>query len=91
MTVQDRIYQALQDRFHPTHLDLVDESDSHAGHAGARQTGGGHYAVCIVSDAFQNQSLLERHQAVYQALEPFLQTDIHALRIKAATRAEWKS
>lgn len=71
----------------PLQLDIVDESHKHAGHEGARD-GRGHFAVRIVSAAFEGQSLLARHRLVYDALGDLMQTDIHALALRALAPTE---
>ena len=81
------IQQKLEARFQPAELLIKDQSQLHAGHAGARD-GRGHFDVTIVSDAFEGQNRIRRHRMVYDALGDLLETDIHALRIKALTRAE---
>ena len=70
----------------PDHLDIQDDSDLHAGHAG--NTGGGHYTITIVSDAFDSLPLIKRHRLVYDAIGMLMKTDIHALSIHAKTPAE---
>ena len=71
----------------PSHLEIVDESHKHAGHEGARD-GRGHFALDIVSDAFAGMAPLARHRRVYQAMGEMMNTDIHALSIRARTPAE---
>lgn len=66
----------------PLHLELVDESAMHAGHAGAR-SGGGHYQLTLISSAFAGQSAVSRHRMVYQALGDLMSTRVHALSITA--------
>ena len=63
---------------------IVDESHRHVGHEGARD-GRGHFAVEIVSAAFVGLAPLARHRKVYEAVGDLMQTDIHALSIKAMT------
>jgi BolA family transcriptional regulator, general stress-responsive regulator len=87
MTRIDRIRSALEQAFAPEALAIDDESHQHAGHAGAA-TGRGHFRVEIVSSAFAGQSLLERHRRVYEALGDMMQTDIHALSLRARTPQE---
>jgi BolA family transcriptional regulator, general stress-responsive regulator len=67
----------------PLTLDLRDESGQHAGHAGARPSGGSHWQLTIVSEAFRGQSAVARHRMVYEALGDLMKRDIHALRIEA--------
>ncbi len=78
------IRDALQRAFAPTILEVRDDSQRHAGHAGARD-GRGHFDVVIVSEAFAGLSPLARHRAVYAALGDLMITDIHALSIQAGT------
>ena len=68
----------------PVTLELRDESEQHAGHAGARPSGGSHWQLTIVSDAFRGKSAVARHRMVYEALGDLMKRDIHALRIEAS-------
>jgi BolA protein len=83
----ERIRDTLQQAFAPDHLVVHDESHLHAGHAGAA-TGKGHFRVEIVSAAFSGMGPLQRHRAVFAALDTMMQSDIHALSISARTPAE---
>ena len=80
-----KLEQVLQ-VLNPTYLDIQDDSALHAGHAG--NTGGGHYTVTIVSEQFDNLSLIKRHRLVYDAAKSLMNTDIHALSIHAKTATE---
>jgi BolA protein len=71
----------------PLELDVRDDSHRHAGHEGARD-GRGHFAVDIVSDAFDGLAPLARHRRVYAAVGNMMETDIHALQVRARTPAE---
>ncbi|HEX3096690.1 MAG TPA: BolA family protein [Usitatibacter sp.] len=68
----------------PTRLDLRDESGQHAGHAGSRPSGGTHWRLAIVSEAFRGKSAVARHRMVYEALGDLMERDIHALNIEAS-------
>lgn len=81
------IREVLESRFEPRELLIKDQSQLHAGHEGAKD-GKGHFDVTIVSDAFVGQKRIARHRMVYDALTDLMQTDIHALRIKAFTPSE---
>ena len=83
----ERIRQVLESAFAPSLLVVNDDSHKHAGHAGARG-GQGHFSVDIVSAAFAGKLPLARHRLVYAALGDMLQTDIHALAIRARTPEE---
>jgi len=67
----------------PLTVDLRDESAQHAGHAGARPSGGSHWQLTIVSEAFRGKSPVARHRMVYEALGDLMKRDIHALKIEA--------
>ena len=80
------IRERLTEVFSPQALNIIDESAKHAGHASAG--GAGHFVVEIVSDAFEGNSLIQRHRQVYEALDDIMHSEIHALSIKASTPAE---
>lgn len=82
-----RIETRLRDEFSPTRLLIKDQSHLHAGHAGAVD-GLGHYDITIVAEAFAGKRPLARHRMIYDALGSLMQTDIHALRIKATAPDE---
>ena len=84
----DRIRTILQEALTPVQLEIVDDSAAHAGHAGAMQSGGGHFSAFIVAEAFDGKTQVQRHQMVYRALGDLMRTDIHALIIKALTPNE---
>jgi len=87
---QDRqalIRTELEKNFQPTELLIKDQSHLHAGHEGAKD-GKGHFDVTIVSQAFNGVNRVQRHRMVYDALSKLIESDIHALRIKALTPSE---
>lgn len=89
--MREQIETILTDTFNPIKLDVVDKSHLHKGHAGAKEHGGGHYDVLIVSDVFTNKNNIKRHREVYKALDPFLANHkIHAVSIRAYTPHEWE-
>lgn len=81
-----QVEKAMRERLaalRPVALDLQDESAQHAGHAGHRPSGGSHWQLTIVSEAFRGKSAVARHRMVYEALGDLMKRDIHALRIEA--------
>jgi len=82
-----KIRAALEACFSPQELLIKDQSQLHEGHAGARD-GRGHFDITIVSTSFAGTNRIERHRMVYDALDPLMKTDIHALSIKALTPSE---
>lgn len=76
LLIENRLKQA----FLPTHLEVLDESDKHIGHAG-HQGGGRHFAVIIAAEAFKNLSRVEVHRQIYTLFSDMVPDQIHALRI----------
>jgi BolA protein len=72
----------------PESLEVFDDSADHAGHAGARETGGGHFQVVVVARAFEGLGRVARHRVVYDALRDLMPHAIHALAIVAQTPEE---
>ncbi len=56
-------------------------------------TGDGyHHEVIVVSEIFENQSLVNRQKSIYKVLSSQIQSgELHALSIKAKTPAEWQA
>jgi BolA protein len=71
-----------------SHVDVVDESHLHAGHAGAA-SGGGHFHATVVSDRFAGLSRVARQRLVYGALSAEMKGEIHALSLRTFTPEEW--
>jgi len=71
----------LNTAFAPTRLEVVDDSESHRGHAGFQEGGESHFNVLIRSSAFEGQSRLARHRAVHAALGKDVIGRIHALAL----------
>jgi BolA protein len=83
MSSQERkqqIEQTLQQQLQPHHLNVIDESHKHQGHA-AHEQGMGHFAVEINSPCFEGKSLIQCHKMVYKACAELMQNWLHALRI----------
>ena len=78
-----RIEEQLRARLSPSHLEVLDESAAHAGHAGANAQGfGSHFRVRIASPAFAGKTRVARHRLVYDALQNFIDQGLHALAIE---------
>lgn len=77
----DTIKQRIIEKLSPTHLEIIDNSAQHAGHAG-NTSGGGHYTVIISSDMFTDESLINCHKLVNSCVYDLFPEKIHALSIK---------
>ena len=89
MNIKSLIIEILKKNLSPQHLEVVDQSDAHTGHLGARQ-GGGHYSVTIVSEACTGKNPFQRHRMIYSLRENELKEAIHALQLTTLTPGEWK-
>jgi len=83
----EKIRLAIESALKPSSLDIIDQSHRHAGHAGARD-GRGHFDVRLVSELFKGKLPLARHRLVFAAVGNLMETDIHALSIKALSPDE---
>lgn len=81
MSIAQTMTQKLTLRFAPVRLEISDESQRHAGHAGAQPGGETHFAVTIVSSAFAGLSRVARQRLVYETLAAELATSVHALSL----------
>jgi len=85
---RDRIETKLRGALDASHVEVIDESHLHAGHAGAR-AGGGHFRATIVSARFEGLAPVAAQRLVYDVLADEMGSDIHALSLKTLTPAAW--
>jgi BolA protein len=81
MSAEARLKEKLTVALSPKRLDIINESQMHAGHRSSPGTGESHFRILIVSDAFQGKSRVERHRLVNEALKDELSGRIHALAL----------
>ncbi|UWQ97487.1 BolA family transcriptional regulator [Rhodobacteraceae bacterium M385] len=81
MTRAQKIEAALREVFAPRHLEVVDDSEAHRGHAGYQDGGESHFNVLVESEKFQGLSRIARHRAVHAAIGAELMSEIHALAL----------
>jgi BolA protein len=77
---------ALRAALDPSHLEVIDDSDKHAGHPGARE--GRHFSVRVRSARFNGLTRVARHRLVYHALHGLIAQGIHAIAIDARSPDE---
>ncbi|MEK9641334.1 MAG: BolA family protein [Paracoccaceae bacterium] len=85
MSRRMRIEEKLAQTFTIERLEVIDESESHRGHAGFQEGGESHFRVRLVSPDFVGQSRIARHRAVHAALGKDLLGEIHALALELST------
>ncbi len=83
------IYTALHKEFDPIHLNVIDESHKHRSHQGTPHTENTHFHITIVSEKFEDASLIQRHRLINNALKTAFANQLHALKITAKTPKEW--
>jgi BolA protein len=88
MSLTGRLREKLMLTLRPTRLDVINESELHAGHRNSPGTGESHFRVLIVSDAFSGKSRVERHRLVNDALKDELAGGIHALALSTVAPGE---
>lgn len=84
MRLGELVEQKLRAALAPTHVEVHDDSASHAGHGAS----GAHVKVVVVSAAFAGKSPLQRHRMVNELFKDELQGPIHALQIVARAPGE---
>ena len=88
--MRDAIEERIRDSLGASHVEVIDESHLHAGHAGA-QGGGRHFRAVIVSEKFAGLSRVRSQQLVYQSVEEWMGREIHALSMKTFTPEAWET
>ena len=81
MPVREAIVEKLSAKFAPTHLEVIDESHRHQGHAGSRPGGESHFRVRIASPALTGTRVAQ-HRAIMEALDAEIKGGVHALAIE---------
>ena len=76
-----RIEKKLKENFTPQFLEVIDESELHAGHSGALPGGETHFRVSMASNSFVGMSRVDRQRAVHKVLKTELEERIHALSL----------
>ena len=80
-TIEDKISAGLG----PAFLEVINESHMHNVPPGSES----HFKVIVVSDAFDGQSRVARHQTMNRLLADELSGGVHALSLQTHTADEW--
>ena len=83
--VERSITEKLSAYFQSHFLQVTNESYMHSVPEGSES----HFKLIIVSDRFDRQRLVQRHQSVYQLLSEELSGPVHALVLHTYTVSEW--
>ncbi|CAH8575109.1 unnamed protein product [Dicrocoelium dendriticum] len=82
--VENSVVSALNERFKPIYLKIVNESKKHSGSTGAQT----HFRLTIVSKEFDGLSSLKRHRLIFETLKNAFSSGLHALSINAKSPNE---
>ncbi|MCR9243924.1 MAG: BolA family transcriptional regulator [bacterium] len=86
--VAAELVRRLESELEPTRLELRNDSDQHAGHAGHDGSGESHFAVTIASGAFEGLNRVQRQRLVFRAVGDLMDRKVHALQIRAILPGE---
>lgn len=88
MSITNRLREKLMLELRPTRLDVINESEMHAGHRSSPGTGESHFRILVVSEMFSGRSRLERHRLVNDLLKDEIQGGVHALALATVAPGE---
>jgi BolA family transcriptional regulator, general stress-responsive regulator len=88
MSVTSQLQEKLMIGLRPTRLDVINESELHAGHRNTPGTGESHFRILVVSEAFSGKSRIERHRLVNDLLKDELAGSVHALALSTIAPGE---
>ncbi len=86
MPVREAIVEKLSNKFAPSHLEVIDESSRHQGHAGSRPGGESHFRIRIASPVLTGTRVAQ-HRAIMEALDAEIKGGVHALAIEVMSPA----
>lgn len=82
MNMEEYIRKQITEHLNPSHLEVINESHLHVGHAGDDGSGQTHFKVVIVSDKFHGMQTVQRHRLVNDILSDCFEKGLHALSLK---------
>ena len=83
--IESQIINTLSTSMNLSSLKIINESFMHNVPAGSES----HFKIVVVTDDFNNLSIIKRHQLIYKTLDN-LMNKIHALSIHAFNEEEFK-
>ena len=86
--IENEIKNRLSKKMDLIHFEMKDFTGRHLNHK--THEGGFHLEAIIVSNDFQDLTLIKRHQKVYEAIGDLMKHEIHALSMKTLIQSEWE-
>ena len=87
-SIAQEMEELLRSALSPSHLEIINDSASHAGHMGDDGSGESHFTIVIESSAFEGVSRLQRQRLVNATLGDIPGQRVHALAIRARAPGE---
>ena len=87
-SIAQEMEELLRSALSPSHLEIINDSASHAGHMGDDGSGESHFTIVIESAAFEDVSRLQRQRMVNATLGDIPGQRVHALAIRARAPGE---
>lgn len=87
-SIENEIKNRLSKNMNLIHFEMKDFTGRHLNHK--THEGGFHLEAIIVSNDFQDLTLIKRHQKVYEAIGDLMKHEIHALSMKTLIQSEWE-
>ena len=88
LSIENEIKSRLSKKMDLIHFEMKDFTGRHLNHK--THEGGFHLEAIIVSNDFQDLTLIKRHQKVYEAIGDLMKHEIHALSMKTLIQSEWE-
>lgn len=92
MSVIEQLKDKLSRELQALHVEIIDDSWQHAGHAEARSDlGATHLSITIVSPQFEGVGLMDQHRMVHDVLKEAREKHLHALQLKTIPASQWEA
>lgn len=88
MSLEKRLREKLMVGLTPIRLDVINESEMHAGHRSSPGTGESHFRVLVVSPKFTGMPRVARHRLVNELIADELAGGVHALALSTYAPGE---
>ena len=89
MKMEEKIKKAIEDAFSPSHLEIINESHKHAGHAGDDGSGQTHFKLIVVSNEFSGCDRVQRQRMLNASICDLFEEGLHAISMKIFTLEEF--
>ena len=88
MNMEEKIKAILESEINAHHIEIINESNLHAGHSGDDGSGQTHFKLMIVSDDFKGYNRIQRQRTINKFLGHLFEQGLHALSMELLTLEE---